>query len=189
MTHFAIGFDCTVRDRAVDALFEACLFGRCTPRRRYFRNGSSDCCACRRGCLHLLGRALPNRALYHSNRSQSDEPDATPRSRLTATRLSKWGAIAISVGSIALFGALLKFAPSLDVGVALAIVVISPWVTVDSYQVRLRAYQTRIALHPIALFNAMMFLWPIIFPWYLIVCSKIGDGTLPKKPNRGDSTD
>jgi hypothetical protein len=105
-----------------------------------------------------LERALSNRALYDSNRSQFDEPDATPRSRLTATRLSRWGAIAISVGSIALFGALLKFAPSLDVGVALAIVVISLWVTVDSYQVRLRAYQTRIALHPIALFNAMMFL-------------------------------
>jgi hypothetical protein len=26
MTHFAIGFDCTVRDRAVDALFESLSF-------------------------------------------------------------------------------------------------------------------------------------------------------------------
>jgi hypothetical protein len=133
-----------------------------------------------------LGRALPNRALYSSKQPEFDEPDAAPRSKLTATRLSRWAAIAISIGSIALFGALLKFAPSLDVIVALTIVAISLWVTVDSHQVRLRTYRTRLALHPIALFNAMMFLWPVIFPWYLIVCSKIGDGTLPKKSDEKD---
>jgi hypothetical protein len=133
-----------------------------------------------------LGRALPNRALYSPKQSEFDEPDARPRSGLTATRLSRGAAIAISLGSVALFGGLLKFAPSLDVIVALAIVTISLWVTVDSHKVRLRTYQTRLALHPIALFNAMMFLWPILFPWYLIVCSKIGDGTLPKKTNQGD---
>ncbi len=128
-----------------------------------------------------LGRALPNRALHDSKTSEFDEPDAAPRRGLAATKLSRWAAITISLGSVALWGALLKFAPSLDVVVALAIVAISLWVTVDSYKVRLRTYQTRIALHPIALFNAMMFLWPVVFPWYLIVCSKIGDGTLPKK--------
>ena len=133
-----------------------------------------------------LGRALPNRALHGSKQLEFDESDATVRRGFTATRLSRWAAIAISLGSIVLFGALLKFAPSLDIIVALAIVAISLWVTADSYQVRLRTYRTRLALHPIALFNAMMFLWPVVFPWYLIVCSKIGDGTLPKKSDRGD---
>lgn len=133
-----------------------------------------------------LGRALPNRALHGSKQLEFDEPHATSRHRLTATRLSRWAAIAISLGSIALFGALLRFAPSLDIIVALAIVAISLWVTADSYQVKLRTYRTRLALHPIALFNAMIFLWPVVFPWYLIVCSKIGDGTLPKKSGRGD---
>jgi hypothetical protein len=135
-----------------------------------------------------LGHALPNRALYDSKRSEFDEADAIPRSSLTTTRLSRWGAIAVALGFVALFAALLKFAPNLDVFVALAIVVISLWVTVDSHKVRLRAYQTRIALHPIALFNAMLFLWPVLFPWYLIICSKIGDGTLPKKSDRADRT-
>lgn len=135
-----------------------------------------------------LGRALPNRALYDSKRWQFDEPDAIPTSTFSATKLPRWGAIAVSLGLIALFGALLKFEPSLDVFVALAIVAISLWVTVDSHKVRLRTYRTRIALHPIALFNAMMFLWPVLFPWYLIVCSKIGDGTLPKKSDRADRT-
>ena len=135
-----------------------------------------------------LGRALPNRALYDSKRSQFEEADAIPTNPLSSTKLSRWSAIAISLGLVALFGALLRFAPSLDVFVALAIVVISLWVTVDSHKVRLRTYQTRIALHPIALFNAVMFLWPVFFPWYLIVCSKIGDGTLPKKSARADRT-
>lgn len=128
-----------------------------------------------------LGRAMPNRALRDSIPSVLDETDGPPKNGFVATRLSRGGAIAISFGLLATFGAMLKFVPSLDVAVALTIVAISLWVMVDSHKVRLRAYQTRLALHPLVLFNAMLFLWPILFPWYLIVCSKIGDGTLPKK--------
>jgi hypothetical protein len=134
-----------------------------------------------------LGRALPNRALRDSTPSAFDELDGPPQSGIVTTRLSRRGAIAISFALIAIFGALLKFVPSLDVAVALTIVAISLWVMVDSHKVRLRTYQTRLALHPLVLFNAMMFLWPILFPWYLIVCSKIGDGTLPKKSHHSRS--
>jgi hypothetical protein len=31
------------------------------------------------------------------------------------------------------------------------------------------------------LFNAMYLLWPVLFPWYLIVRSKIDDGSLARK--------
>lgn len=47
-----------------------------------------------------LGRALPNRALYDSKGAGFDEPDATPRSSLAATRLSRWGAVAILLGLV-----------------------------------------------------------------------------------------
>lgn len=127
-----------------------------------------------------LGRALPTRTLYDPG-AEFDERDGTPRRGLAATKLTRGGAITISLGVIVLFGSLLRFAPSLDTCVAVAIVAISLWATADSHKVRLRTYQTKIALHPIALFNAMMLLWPVFFPWYLIICSKIGDGTLPQK--------
>lgn len=133
-----------------------------------------------------LGYAMPNRMPYDSKSAEFEESDPTRRRGPAATRLSRGAAIAISLGLVTLFAALLKFAPSLDLVVALAIVAVSLWVTVDSYKVRLQTYETRIALRPIALFYAMLFLWPVFFPWYLITCSKIGDGTLHKKSSRAD---
>jgi hypothetical protein len=135
----------------------------------------------------LLGRALPNRALYRHRRGEFEQPGQMPHSAMSATRLSRVGASVVSLGLVVVFGALLWFVPSLDIFVALAVVAISLWATADSYKIGLRGYQTRIALHPIALFNAMMFLWPVFFPWYLIIGSKIGDGTLPRKSDPIDS--
>lgn len=133
-----------------------------------------------------LSYALPNRMSYESKAAEFEEPDRTPSRGPGATRLSRGSAIAISLGLVALFASLLKFAPSLDLVVGLLIVAVSLWVTVDSHKVRLQSYETRIALRPIAMFYAMIFLWPVFFPWYLITCSKIGDGTLPKRSNRPD---
>jgi len=133
-----------------------------------------------------LGYALPNRALYGSRTMESEERGTVSGGRPASTRLSRRGALAISLGLVILFAGLLIFAPGLDAAVALAIVAISLWATVDSHKARLPSYKTRIALHPIALFNVMIFLWPVLFPWYLIVCSKIGDGTLARKSDRVD---
>lgn len=136
-----------------------------------------------------LGYALPNRALYGSQNLESKDLDRAPRGLPPSTRLSRCGALAISLGLVALFATSLTLAPRLDPVVALAIVAISLWATVDSHRVRLWSYKTRIALHPIALFNAMIFLWPVLFPWYLTVCSRIGDGTLARKSDRPNCKD
>jgi hypothetical protein len=128
-----------------------------------------------------LGYALPNRALYGSEPIGPEDRATSSRDRSASTRLSRRGAIAISLGLVTVFAAILIFVPTLDAAVGLAIVALSLWATVDSHKVKLHVYKTRIALRPISLFNAMIFFWPVLFPWYLIVCSKIGDGTLPRK--------
>jgi hypothetical protein len=101
-----------------------------------------------------------------------------PRS---STALSRSGAIAISVGLILLFVALSILERRMISGVFLFIFATSVWAAIDSDRVGLRSYKTRIALHPLVLFNAMYLLWPVLFPWYLVVCSKIGDGTISRK--------
>jgi hypothetical protein len=131
-----------------------------------------------------LGRALPN-----PSRLQTTDDSAASGRRPASTRLSRASALAISLGLETLFVMLLRFAPMLGGAVASAIVAISVWTAVDSHKVRLAEYRTRIALSPIALFNVMIFLWPLVFPWYLIVCSKIGDGSLARKSNNAHDSD
>jgi hypothetical protein len=127
-----------------------------------------------------LGYALPGRALGSETTGPEDRTTISGQ-RSASTRLSRGGAMAISLGLVTVFAVILIFIPTLGAAVGLAIVALSLWATVDSHKVRLHAYKTRIALRPIALFNAMIVFWPLLFPWYLIVCSKIGDGTLPRK--------
>lgn len=73
-------------------------------------------------------------------------------------------------------------------GVPFAILVIvatSVWATVDSSRLRLQDYRTLIALHPILLFNLMYLLWPLMFPWYLMLSARIRLGQLPKRKLHG----
>ena len=90
-------------------------------------------------------------------------------------------ALAVSLGFILLLAVLLAWERKLAPVAILTVFATSIWAAIDSFRIDLQAYKTRIALRPIALFNAMIVFWPLLFPWYLIVCSKIGDGTLPRK--------
>ena len=55
------------------------------------------------------------------------------------------------------------------------------WAAVDSSRVRLREYKTKLAAHPAFLAIAMLLLWCIILPWYLVVRSKIRAGQMEKR--------
>lgn len=57
----------------------------------------------------------------------------------------------------------------------------SVWATFDSSRIDLQAYRTRIAVHPMILFNLMYMFWVPLFPWYLVVRARIIAGTLPRK--------
>jgi hypothetical protein len=96
-------------------------------------------------------------------------------------KLSHRSAIAISVGLVFLLAVLLTYERRLAFVAILVIFITSIWAAIDSHRVGLTGYRTRIALHPLVLFNAMYLMWPVLFPWYLVVCSKIRDGTLARK--------
>jgi hypothetical protein len=133
------------------------------------------------GVFIYLLFALPDSSLASTGRTQLRARDEVARRARPSTRLSRRGALVISLGLDLLFATLLIFEVWLAPLICLFVVAISIWVAVDSDRVGLRNYKTRIALHPIVLFNATYLLWPVLFPWYLIVCSKIGDGTLARK--------
>ena len=127
----------------------------------------------------FFGRALPRPARGASRVVANERIQASERTRFDSTRLSKGQAIAISAGFMAGFAACISL--HLHIVVALAILLTSLWASADSERIQLRTYKTRIALHPLIFFNAMMWLWPILFPWYLIVCTKIGAGTMIRR--------
>ena len=54
------------------------------------------------------------------------------------------------------------------------------WVSWDSSRIRIRDYNTRLAGHPIALFFGAYILWIVVFPWYLVVRSKIRAGQIER---------
>ena len=56
------------------------------------------------------------------------------------------------------------------------------WAAWDSTKVRIREYQTGVALHPVALWFGISFLWIVGFPWYLAARYKAKNGTLARKP-------
>lgn len=57
----------------------------------------------------------------------------------------------------------------------------SAWGAFDSAQIRIREYKTSLASHPVLLFVAMVLLWVVIFPSYLVVRSKIRAGCLERR--------
>lgn len=129
------------------------------------------------GVFLFLLRALPDSAL---NGQFSIYPATTGNSGLS-TRLSRTTAVAISVGLLLVFLFLLIWDRQLAPLITMLIVTISLWAAVDSHRIGLRNYRTRLAVNPILLFNLMYLLWPVVFPWYLVICSRIGDGTLARK--------
>jgi hypothetical protein len=96
-------------------------------------------------------------------------------------RLSWTGAIAIALGSILLSFLLVTYDRRLVPLVLVSIFGTSAWAAIDSAKIELQKYKTRIALHPLILFNAMYILWFVLFPWYLVVRSEIRAGVLPRE--------
>jgi hypothetical protein len=133
------------------------------------------------GVFIYLFYALPDSSLRRAQPHQPRRRDEVAFRGRTSTRLSRRDALTISLGLLLLFAILLSFERRLVALISLVVVATSIWAAVDSVRVDLRCYKTRIALHPILLFNAMYLLWPVMFPWYLIVRSKIDDGSLARK--------
>lgn len=132
------------------------------------------------GVYLYLARALPDSAIN----GPPDSPDGARISGLS-TRLSRAAALAVSLGLTGVFVALVIYDRTLAPYISMMIVAISLWAAVDSHRIGLRRYKTRLAaVNPIVLFNVMYLLWPVLFPWYLVVCSRIGDGTLSRKDDR-----
>jgi hypothetical protein len=64
---------------------------------------------------------------------------------------------------------------------ALAMIATSVWAAIDSSRLRLREYRTGLAAHPLFLAIGMLLLWCIVFPWYLVVRSRIRAGHIGKR--------
>ena len=90
-------------------------------------------------------------------------------------------ALAVSIGLILLLTLLLAWERRLAPVAILTVFGTSVWAAIDSFRIDLQAYKTRIALHPMVLFNLMYLLWVPLFPWYLVVRTRILAGTLPRK--------
>lgn len=131
------------------------------------------------GVYLYLARALPDSAIHGPPGASSSAPIAG-----LSTRLSRTAALAVSFGLIGIFVVLLIYDRRLAPYISMTVVAISMWAAVDSHRVGLRRYKTRLAVNPILLFNVMYLLWPVLFPWYLLVCSRIGNGTLALKDER-----
>jgi hypothetical protein len=90
-------------------------------------------------------------------------------------------ALAVSIGLILLLALLLTWERRLAPVAILTVFGTSVWAALDSFRIDLQAYRTRIALHPMILFNLMYLFWVPLFPWYLIIRARIIGGTLPRK--------
>ena len=110
--------------------------------------------------------------------------DAMTRTAERSRPLSWAGAIAISLGSILLFFLLVTYDRRLVPVVLVSIFGTSIWAAIDAAKIELQEYKTPIALHPLVLFNAMYFLWFVLFPWYLVVRGQIRAGMLPRRKAR-----
>ena len=129
------------------------------------------------GVFFYLLRALPDSALT----GHVTVCAGTPANFGRSTRLSRSSALTISLGLLTVFILLLVWDRKLAPLITMLIVTISLWAAVDSHRNGLRNYKTLLAINPILLFNVMYLLWPVVFPWYLVICSRIGDGTLVRK--------
>jgi len=90
-------------------------------------------------------------------------------------------AFAVSIGLILVLALLLAWERRLAPLVILTVFGTSIWAAIDSFRIDLQAYRTRIALHPMILFNLLYLFWVPLFPWYLVVRARIIAGTLPRK--------
>ena len=115
---------------------------------------------------------------------RSENGDAMNRTSVSSRPISWAGAIAISLGSILLFFLLVTYDRRLVPLVLVSIFGTSIWAAIDSAKIELQEYKTLIALHPLILFNAMYFLWFVLFPWYLVVRGQIRAGMLPRRKAR-----
>jgi hypothetical protein len=89
-------------------------------------------------------------------------------------------ALALSIGLILLLALLLAWERRLAPVAILTVFGTSIWAAIDSFNLGLQAYRTRIAFHPIILFNLMFLFWVPLFPWYLVVRARIIAGKLPR---------
>jgi hypothetical protein len=90
-------------------------------------------------------------------------------------------ALALSIGLILLLGLLLAWERRLAPVAILTVFGTSIWAAIDSFHLNLQAYRTRIAFHPMILFNLMFLFWVPLFPWYLVIRARIIAGRLPHK--------
>ena len=63
---------------------------------------------------------------------------------------------------------------------ALVVLGTSLWIAFDSTRIKIRQYNTRLSGHPVALFFGAYILWIVVFPWYLVVRSRIRAGQIEK---------
>ena len=103
---------------------------------------------------------------------------AFSRNRRALTGLE---ALLITVGIMLPLTLLTTLEPRLIFLVVIAIFGTSIWAAIDSARVQLQEYKTRFPMHPLILFNLMYFLWPVVFPWYLVVRSRILAGVLQRR--------
>lgn len=90
-------------------------------------------------------------------------------------------ALAVSIGLILVLALLLAWERRLAPIAVLTVFATSTWAATDSVRIDLQAYKTPMALHPMILLNLMYLLWVPLFPWYLVVRTRIISGTLPRK--------
>lgn len=93
------------------------------------------------------------------------------------------GGLLIRAVLIVFLGLLIAYDRRLAAVAVIVIFLTSGWAAVDSIRIELQTYRTWIALHPILLFNLMYLFWPVAFPWYLAVRSRIGQGSLARQTN------
>jgi hypothetical protein len=127
--------------------------------------------------------------------SAAPAPSVAPVSSVAPTNesappkksLSAWQGVLIGIGlflSSLLVGFIGGYTGNTVVSTALAVLIVlgtSAWGAFDSVQIRIREYKTALASHPVLLFVAMILLWVVIFPWYLVVRSKIRAGCLERR--------
>ena len=122
------------------------------------------------------------RANVWTLRSLSQHHHGTMSQMAKPSRALSWGgAILISLGMMFVVCILVAYARRLAPLIVLIVFATSIWAAVDSARIDLRGYKTRIALHPLVLFNAMYLLWFVLLPWYLVIRSKIRAGTLSRR--------
>ena len=56
------------------------------------------------------------------------------------------------------------------------------WAVWDARRIELRRYRPGEAAHPVIFFWMVVQLWPLFFPWYLLVRRRVLSGKLPRGP-------